>query len=114
MSNDQAEEYTLKRLSEYNGEDESKPILLGINHNVYDVTPGAKFYGKGGSYSIFAGRDCTHNFAIGSVNKDDLPTAESDPVDLKTYSEDQQQAARNWEERLSQKYSVVGRLVKAE
>ncbi|KAJ1664043.1 hypothetical protein IW140_004342 [Coemansia sp. RSA 1813] len=114
MSSEHVKEYTLKELSKYNGEDESKPILLGINYNVYDVTPGAKFYGKGGSYSLFAGRDCTHNFAIGSVNKDDLPAIDSDPVDLQTYTEDQQKAAQNWQERLSQKYKAVGKLVKAE
>ncbi|KAJ2388445.1 Dihydrodipicolinate synthase [Coemansia sp. RSA 2559] len=113
MSNPHVKEYTLKELSEYNGEDESKPILLGINYTVYDVTPGKSFYGMGGSYSLFSGRDCTHNFAIGSVNKQDLPPVDSDPVDLQTYTEEQQKAALNWQERLSQKYKVVGKLVKA-
>ncbi|KAJ2557582.1 Dihydrodipicolinate synthase [Coemansia sp. RSA 1933] len=114
MSNEPVKEYTLKELSEYNGEDESKPILLGINFNVYDVTPGKNFYGKGGSYSLFSGRDCTHNFAISSVNKQDLPDVDSDPVDLQTYTEEQQKAAQIWQERLAQKYQVVGKLVKAE
>lgn len=37
--------WTLAELSEYNGRDTSKPILLGCKATVYDVTAGAMFYG---------------------------------------------------------------------
>ncbi|KAI9500694.1 cytochrome b5-like heme/steroid binding domain-containing protein [Coemansia spiralis] len=114
MSSNTLKTYTLKDLSEYDGSDSSKPILLGLNYNVYDVTSGSEHYSKGKSYSIFSGRDCTHNFAVSSINESDLPSIESDPIDLQTYSESQKNAALAWERRLSVKYGVVGRLVKAE
>lgn len=34
-----------EELRQYNGEDETKPILLGFRGNVYDVTRGARHYG---------------------------------------------------------------------
>ena len=37
--------WTLAELSQYNGTDRSKPILLGCKATVYDVTSGATFYG---------------------------------------------------------------------
>ena len=40
--------YTLKELREYDGSDESKPILVAINYKVYDVTKRKDLYGKKG------------------------------------------------------------------
>ena len=39
--------YSLKELREYDGTDESKPLLLAVNYKVFDVTKGKDFYGKG-------------------------------------------------------------------
>uniref|UniRef100_M4BE02 Cytochrome b5 heme-binding domain-containing protein n=1 Tax=Hyaloperonospora arabidopsidis (strain Emoy2) TaxID=559515 RepID=M4BE02_HYAAE len=49
--------YTLDQLRLYDGSDEEKPLLLAVGGKVLDVTSGAKFYGKGQSYHIFAGKD---------------------------------------------------------
>lgn len=49
--------FSLKELSKYDGSDPSLPIYLVLDGNVYDVTPGKKFYEAGGAYHSLAGRD---------------------------------------------------------
>ena len=39
--------YSLKELREHDGSDEDKPILIGVNYKVFNVTKGKAFYGKG-------------------------------------------------------------------
>ncbi|KAI8321315.1 cytochrome b5 [Martensiomyces pterosporus] len=103
--------FTLKTLKEYSGQDESKPILLALNGKVYDVTTGRGFYGPGGSYSVFAGRDCTRGLAIGSLKPEDLPTEDDVFVTQETLDESLWQSMLSWENRLKAKYPVVGTLV---
>ena len=61
----QAEErdYALSELSSYDGSDPARPLLIGIRGQVYDVTRGRDFYGPGGPYGMFAGKDCTRALA---------------------------------------------------
>ncbi|UZP41993.1 hypothetical protein NXS19_009809 [Fusarium pseudograminearum] len=40
---------TLDELSLYDGRDPDRPILLAINGTIYDVSPGRRMYGPGGS-----------------------------------------------------------------
>lgn len=49
--------FTVEELSQYDGTDVSKPIYIGMDGLVYDVTPGKKFYEVGGAYHYLAGRD---------------------------------------------------------
>ncbi|ORX72284.1 cytochrome b5, partial [Linderina pennispora] len=93
------------------GQDASKPILLGFNGHVYDVTTGKGFYGPGGAYSLFAGHDCTRSLALGSLDPNDLP-GETDPFQT-TSTVDAELVAgiESWEKRLKAKYPVVGQLV---
>jgi predicted heme/steroid binding protein len=44
-------------LSEFNGTDPNKPIYIGLNGYVYDVSPGRDFYNPDGPYHYLAGRD---------------------------------------------------------
>lgn len=44
------------------GED-GAPIYIGLLGTVFDVSKGASFYGKGGAYHVFAGRDATVGLA---------------------------------------------------
>ena len=46
-----------RRLLAYNGMDRRKPLLLALKGRVIDVSAGADFYGPGGPYGIFAGKD---------------------------------------------------------
>ncbi|MEI7579409.1 MAG: cytochrome b5 domain-containing protein [bacterium] len=49
--------YNTNHLAEFDGTDPAKPIYLGLNGYVYDVTPGKQFYEVGGSYHYLAGKD---------------------------------------------------------
>ena len=51
-------------LKNYNGEDTKKPIYIGLDGYVYDVTSGRKFYEPGGSYHSLAGKDSTNELKI--------------------------------------------------
>ena len=48
-------------------------LALSIVGHVFDVTSGRRFYGAGGPYSGFAGRDATRSFATGVFD---------DPIDI--------------------------------
>jgi predicted heme/steroid binding protein len=57
--------YTKDELSLYDGSDPNKPVLLGFDGYVYDVSPGRKdFYDKGQSYNYLVGRDSTKELII--------------------------------------------------
>ncbi|KKR05718.1 MAG: hypothetical protein UT34_C0002G0225 [candidate division WS6 bacterium GW2011_GWF2_39_15] len=49
--------YKRSDLSKYNGAIKGRPILIGLNGYVYDVTEGKKFYEPGGTYHYLAGKD---------------------------------------------------------
>lgn len=57
---------TIEELSAYNGKDGS-PLYLSISGRVYDVSSGTKYYGEGGSYHGFVGKDATFAFATGCL-----------------------------------------------
>jgi hypothetical protein len=47
--------------------------VLGVCGAVYDVTAlGARFYGPGNAYALFAGRDATRALALGSTDAADV------------------------------------------
>ncbi|KAK0549404.1 hypothetical protein OC846_004091 [Tilletia horrida] len=63
---------TVERLKDFDGKNESLPLLLAIDRRVYDVSTKRDVYGPGGGYETFSGRDSTRNFALYSTeSKDD-------------------------------------------
>jgi len=60
-----------RRLLAYNGMDRRKPLLLALKGRVIDVSAGADFYGPGGPYGIFAGKDASKGFAMMSLKEED-------------------------------------------
>ena len=58
-------EFTADELAQYDGSDLSKPIYLAINGKVFDVSAGPKYYGKGGSYGYFSGKDASRAYITG-------------------------------------------------
>jgi len=58
--------WTRAELRAYNGTDATKPILMAVNGTVYDVSRGRQFYGPGGPYGLFAGRDASRALAKSS------------------------------------------------
>ena len=66
-------ELTPEELTAYDGTDPSKPIYLAINGSIFDVTPGARIYGPGGSYHWFAGCDASRAYVTGCFAEDRTP-----------------------------------------
>ena len=95
---------TLAQLAEYDGSDPDKPIYLSSRGVIFDVSSGALFYGKDGSYP-FGGRECSRALAKFSTEVSDCS------ADLTGCSVSEMDALRDWEARFHQKYSVVGRVV---
>jgi membrane-associated progesterone receptor component len=95
--------FTLAQLAAYNGTDKSKPLYLGCAGKVYDVTAASGFYGPGGAYGVFAGKDASRGLA-----KMEIGYTTADISDL-TASE--RQTLKEWEDKYDAKYTVVGRIV---
>ncbi|CAN1186353.1 Probable steroid-binding protein 3 [Linum perenne] len=98
-------EFTAAQLSQYNGTDSSKPIYVAIKGRVFDVTTGNSFYGPGGSYSMFAGKDASR--ALAKMSKDDADVIPS----LHGLTEKELGVLSDWEKKFEAKYPVVGRVV---
>ena len=91
------------------------PVYLAVRGQVFDVTTGRNFYGPGGPYENFAGRDASRGLACGSFDEDMLTKDLEGPLDtLDGLGDDEMEALRGWEERFSEKYLVVGKLVAVE
>jgi len=103
--------FTPPQLRPYSGENKS-PVYLAVRGNVFDVTPGRNFYGPGGPYANFAGRDASRGLACGSFGEDMLTEDLQGPLDkLEDLGGEEMEALRGWEERFNEKYLVVGKLV---
>lgn len=50
---------TDQELKAYTGTGLDKPIYVALNGTIFDVSQGRSFYGPGGHYGHFAGRDAT-------------------------------------------------------
>ncbi|OTA38088.1 hypothetical protein BTJ68_02007 [Hortaea werneckii EXF-2000] len=103
--------FTPPTLLPYNGT-ANQPVYLAVRGRVFDVTPGRNFYGPGGPYQNFAGRDASRGLACGSFDADMLTEDLGGPLDkLEDLGGEEMEALRGWEERFTEKYLVVGKLV---
>lgn len=76
------------------------------------MSGGRNFYGPGGPYENFAGKDASRGLACGSFDDEMLTKDLKGPLDdLKDLGEDELDALKGWEERFEEKYLVVGKLV---
>lgn len=88
------------------------PVYLSVRGRVFDVTSGRNFYGPGGPYANFAGRDASRGLACGSFDEEMLTKDLDGPLDtLVDLDDEQREAMKGWEERFEEKYLVVGQLV---
>jgi len=106
--------FTPPTLQPYNGTNNS-PVYLAVRGRVFDVSSGRNFYGPGGPYENFAGRDASKGLAFGSFDEDMLTKDLKGPLDkLEDLGDAEWEALRGWEERFEEKYLVVGKLVAVE
>lgn len=101
--------FTPKSLAKYNGNDHPK-IFMAVRGRVFDVSQGATFYGPGGPYENFAGRDASRGLAKNSFDLDVITPLDK-PIDLlDNLTADEIESLDNWEEHFENKYKVVGSL----
>lgn len=103
--------FTPPQLLPYNGT-KNMPVYLAVRGKIFDVTAGRNFYGPGGPYQNFAGRDASRGLACGSFDAEMLTEDLNGPLDkLEDLGGEEMEALSGWEERFSEKYLVVGKLV---
>ncbi|KAK9100106.1 hypothetical protein Scep_023536 [Stephania cephalantha] len=98
-------ELSSDQLKQFDGTNPDKPIYVAIKGRVFDVSSGKTFYGPGGSYCSFAGRDASRALAKMSKNEEDI-CASIDGLTDKELG-----VLADWETKFEAKYPVVGRVV---
>lgn len=102
------QDFTVGELKKYDGNQPDGRVLVAVNGTVYDVTKGKRFYGPGGPYSAFGGRDASRGLATFSVTSNDNDEYD----DLSDLSAMEMESVREWEMQFKEKYVLVGRLLK--
>jgi len=103
--------FTPPTLFPYNGLN-GMPVYLAVRGRVFDVTKGRNFYGPGGPYANFAGRDASRGLAKGSFDEDMLTKDLDGPLDtLSDLGPDELEALQGWEDRLDLFQSVIENIV---
>lgn len=100
-------DYTLAELRGFDGTDPERPVLFAAKGKVFDVTRGRAFYGAGGPYAMFAGKDCSRALAKMSFDESDFVG------DLSGIDADEREKLDDWVASFERKYRVLGRLVDA-
>lgn len=99
-------EITEEQLKAYDGTDHDKPLLMAIKGQIYDVSQSRMFYGPGGPYALFAGKDASRALAKMSFEEKDLT---GDISGLGPFERD---ALQDWEYKFMEKYVKVGTIKK--
>ncbi|XP_073020208.1 membrane steroid-binding protein 2-like [Primulina eburnea] len=95
-------EITEDELKQYDGSDSQKPLLMAIKSQIYDVSQSRMFYGPGGPYALFAGKDASRALAKMSFDEKDL---NGDLTGLGVF---ELEALQDWEYKFMSKYVKVG------
>ena len=97
-------EFSLAEVALFDGKGpEGEPILTVIDGLVYDLQKGHEFYGEGGPYHSFCGRDSSRLLAKNQVsdkNDTGAPLTEAELEQLE-----------KWKEFFRSKYGSIGRVV---
>ncbi|KAK3039278.1 hypothetical protein RJ639_027982 [Escallonia herrerae] len=95
-------EISEEELKAYDGSDPKKPLLMAIKGQIYDVSQSRMFYGPGGPYALFAGKDASRALAKMSFEDKDLNG------DLSGLGVFELEALQDWEYKFMSKYVKVG------
>uniref|UniRef100_U5EFV8 Putative membrane associated progesterone receptor n=1 Tax=Corethrella appendiculata TaxID=1370023 RepID=U5EFV8_9DIPT len=101
-------DFTIQELKEFDGKQSDGRVLVAVNGSVYDVTKGKRFYGPGGPYAAFGGRDASRGLATFSVTSSEKEEYD----DLSDLNSMEMESVREWEMQFKEKYTYVGRLLK--
>ncbi|KAF5732343.1 membrane steroid-binding protein 2-like [Tripterygium wilfordii] len=99
-------EVTEEDLKQYDGSDPKKPLLMAIKGQIYDVSQSRVFYGPGGPYALFAGKDASRALAKMSFEDQDLTG------DISGLGPFELEALQDWEYKFMSKYVKVGTIKK--
>jgi len=101
---------TVEELREYDGE--VRPdgrICIAVDGKIFDVTKAKRMYGKDGPYGIFAGRDASRGLGTFNASSDAIRDTYDDLSDL---TPTELEGMREWATQFSEKYPIIGRLLK--
>ncbi|KAM3968340.1 progesterone receptor membrane component 2 [Aphomia sociella] len=98
---------TVAELRQYDGNQPDGRVLVAVNGWIFDVTRGRRFYGPGGPYAAFGGKDASRGLATFSVTSSD-----KEYDDLSDLNSMQMDSVKEWEAQFREKYELVGRLLK--
>jgi predicted heme/steroid binding protein len=84
--------FSKEELAKFKGQEDDTPIYLSIFGEVYDVTNGTEFYGKGSGYSFFAGVDGTVSFFTGNFTEEAL----SDNSEILAFKDEEISSMYQW------------------
>mmetsp|Transcript_3855 Transcript_3855/g.9250 ORF Transcript_3855/g.9250 Transcript_3855/m.9250 type:complete len:156 (+) Transcript_3855:50-517(+) len=90
-------------LQPYDGSDPEKPLLVGIDGEVFNVWRGWDFYGHGAPYNSFAGRDATRFLAKQIISQEE--------DDGQPLTREELENMQNWKEYFRFKYDAAGKLL---
>ncbi|KAJ1530319.1 hypothetical protein ONE63_005235 [Megalurothrips usitatus] len=100
-------DFTVEEMKKYDGNGSDGRILVAVNGKVFDVTKGKRFYGPGGPYAAFGGRDASRGLATFSVSCE-----KEGYDDLSDLNPQEMESVREWEMQFTEKYDYVGRLLR--
>lgn len=90
-------------LAKFNGQ-RNAPMYLAILGQVFDVSKGKNFYGGGGGYSFFVGRDASRAFVTGDFQRDLTDNVHG-------LSNEQYASLIEWTNFYHKEYTFKGRLI---
>jgi membrane-associated progesterone receptor component len=97
--------WTEAELAEYDGtKDPDGPILMAADGLVFNVYKGRNFYGPGGEYHLFAGRDATR-FLAKTIVEEETPEEAAKPLNMAGRA-----SLAAWLFTIKGKYEIVGKL----
>ena len=96
---------TESELSRKSGAGGEGDVWLAVLGKVYDVTDGRRFYGEGGSYSVFGAKDATGNFATGKFDDESVKN-----INYAELSKDAMAGLKHWDDfyKNNEKYPQIG------
>eukprot|EP00096_Caligus_rogercresseyi_P007920 TRINITY_DN2607_c0_g1_i1.p1 TRINITY_DN2607_c0_g1~~TRINITY_DN2607_c0_g1_i1.p1 ORF type:complete len:326 (+),score=88.48 TRINITY_DN2607_c0_g1_i1:40-1017(+) len=97
--------FSKEELRLYDGSSEGKRIFLAILGQVFDVSKGREYYGPGGGYAFFSGRDASRAYVTGDFNDEGLVD------DVSGLSLDDYLGLAEWVDFYKKDYVYVGKVV---